>query len=171
MKFGEDEMDQFSEIIDTLSLTSKSGSELGKVYTRVRRENNHTSGRTLGVTFDQRIGLDFTPVYSYIVRFNKKPNEIIAPAGNHWHEHKKEYFIAASGKFRILLEDKDSKEKVEYILNSDARDHEGNAIEQVLYIPCPIAHAVHPITDGQSSLLVLASSPGSYGDTFAYDIE
>ena len=169
--FGEDEMDQFSEIVSSASLTSKSGQILGKVYTKIRRENEHTLGRSLGVVFDERIELDFTPVYSYLVRFNKKPSETIAPAGNHWHEHKQEFFIAASGEFRILLEDRESKERVEYILKSNSRDKNNQAIEQILYIPTFIAHAVYPLTNGESSLLVLASSPGAYGDTFPYTIE
>ncbi len=163
-------MDQYSSIINTTLLTEKNGDLLGKIYSRVRRESEHTPNRTLGVTFDNRMGLDFDPVYSYLVRFNKKQNESIAPAGNHWHEHKQEFFVAASGDFRILLENTETKEVVEYILCSDARSADNKAIEEILYIPSLVAHAVHPLSDGASSLLVMASSPGAYGDTFSYNL-
>lgn len=170
---GNDPMDQFSEIIDSAPLITADGTVVGQKYTKRRRENLEKPGRTLAVTWDSRKPLPddgFTPVYSYLVRFSKTAGQEAIPAGMHYHAKKNELFMAAYGEFLVVLEDRDTKQQVSITLSSDTRNTEGEAIEEVIYVPANTAHAVLPLWDGQSSFSVIADYPEAKSDEFAYEM-
>lgn len=167
-----DPMDQFSIRIAEEPLKTNDGRELGKLITRTRRENPEKRSRTLGVVWDSRMPLvpEFSIEYSYLVRFSKTPGAESEPAGKHWHKAKNELMTAAHGKFRIVLENRETKQQAVCVIDSDARTEQGLAVEQSVYVPVGVAHAVSPLDDGLSSLLVVADHPGTLDDEFPYDM-
>ncbi len=167
-----DPMNEFSVVTTEIPLVTLNGIELGKLLVRTRRENPEKPSRTLGVAWDSRMPMaeDFEVRYSYLVRFSKQPGVDAEPAGRHWHEEKNELMSAAQGNFLVVLEDRETKQQVTCTLHSDARGDAGEALEETVVVPVGVAHAVLPLDDGDSTLLVMADAPGTIEDEFPYEM-
>lgn len=153
LAFGKDPMDVYSKPIGITE------TKLSRMFQMQAREKPEKPGRSLSVVWDARIPLigGFENKYSYLVSFTKKGNL----AGNHYHRHKQELFIPVVDDFVIILEDVETKEREELTIST--KDH------SVIYIPTRIAHTV--VADSDTAvLLVIASSPGTEGDEFAYKL-
>jgi mannose-6-phosphate isomerase-like protein (cupin superfamily) len=149
--FGQDPVDVYSEP------TAKRSTLFGKVFYLPRRTSAAKPNRSLAVVWDARQPLvdGFHNSYSYLVRFNHAH----AVAGNHYHHEKDEIFHAVIGRFRIVLEDIETKEREEVALDSDDN--------MFLYVPHPVAHAIQAVTDN-AVLLTLASHPNLDTATVRY---
>ena len=133
---------------------SKEETKLATVW----RLNSRRSkpGRELVVCFDQRFPLaDFSPVYSYVVRFKERGNA----AGNHYHRRKQEICIPLEGDFEVHLEHTGTKEKEVLKLNSEE--------PVAFYVQTGVAHKVVSNSD-RGILLVFASSPSDDADEIEY---
>lgn len=168
---GGDPMDTYSEIFEQEELVTASGLVVGGVYRKRLRADPNKPERTLGVFWDSRVCPvpGFKVEYGYLVRFDKPAEREGAPAGEHYHERKSELFVAAMGRFLVVLEDRDTKEQVRLEIASYANGS-GTPTETIVHVPVGVAHAVKPLTDGESALLVLADYPGSHHDEFPYEM-
>ena len=171
--FGQDPMDKFSEVLQAEDLVTQNGSVVGHKITKLRRNQPEKPGRTLAVAADRRVETQpsYENNYLYLVRFRKTAGQAATPAGRHYHNFKNERFVAAQGDFLVVLEDRASKEQVRLTIHSDALDEGGNAIEEVVFVPAGIAHAVLPLDNGTSTLLVLADHAGIQADELAYEMD
>lgn len=153
LDFGSDPIDKFTVPIDTVK------THLAIIFTMQVRENPQKRGRALAVVWDKRKPLieEFENQYSYTVTFKEKGNV----AGNHFHKKKKEIFFPLLGKFTVVLEDIQTKEREEHQLDSESH--------QAMYVPFPVAHAVRNDTDF-GILFVVASSPNIEGDEYEYKL-
>jgi dTDP-4-dehydrorhamnose 3,5-epimerase-like enzyme len=150
---GPDPMDIYSYPISQVK------TKLSTIFTIKPRESTDKPGRSLSVIWDKRNPFikDFKNNYDYVVTFEKKGEQ----AGNHYHHSKQELFTPVVGQIKVLLENIDTKEKEEIVMN--AKNH------QVLYVPTNIAHTV--IADSNiCALLVIATFPNNQADECHYEI-
>lgn len=152
-QLGSDPMDIYSQPL------KQEKTKLATIFYLNPRNLPEKPGRSLSVIWDKRCPLvdGFENNYQYIVSFIKKDER----AGNHYHASKQEIFIPVSGQIKVCLENPESKETEEIILNSSEN--------KVLYIPPKIAHVAISNSD-ICSLLVLASFPNNLADEFPYQI-
>jgi dTDP-4-dehydrorhamnose 3,5-epimerase-like enzyme len=152
-KIGPDPMDIYSYPIN------QEKTKLATIFTIKPRESVDKPGRSLSVIWDKRNPFikDFENNYDYVVTFEKKGEQ----AGNHFHHSKQELFTPITGQIRVLLENINTKEKEEIIMN--AKDH------QILYVPTNIAHTVVADSD-ICALLVIATFPNNQADEEKYQL-
>ena len=138
--------------------TQEKDTKLTKIFEIPIRRNPEKPGRELTVVWDERLPLieGFENKYSYVVNFSEKGNH----AGNHYHHHKEELFTPIVGKFTIILEDIETKEREEVKLERG----------QFIYIPPKTAHTVVSETE-IASLYVSATYPNNEQDEFEYSLQ
>ena len=154
MAFGDNEMDRYSTPV------RHKKTALAELFVMPERAKPEKPGRAVTVTWDARQPLlpGFINRYSYVVRFTQRGGQ----AGNHYHRQKHELYFAVRGKFRVVLEDMQSKQREEFTLQ------EGD--NTFLYVKPPVAHVV--VSESASDvLLVIASSPEVTTDEFAYPLD
>jgi UDP-2-acetamido-2,6-beta-L-arabino-hexul-4-ose reductase len=95
----------------------------------------------------------------FVSMTNKK-----AVRGQHYHTHKKEWFIVLIGSARIILEDINSKKRSEKILSADN--------PEMIEISPNVAHAIENVANGDMLLLALVNEAfdPKNPDTYAYKI-
>lgn len=95
----------------------------------------------------------------FVSMTNKK-----AVRGQHYHTHKKEWFIVLIGTARIILEDIHTKERCEKVLSADR--------PEMIEIPPNIAHAIENVSNGDMLLLAIVNEAfdSKNPDTYAYKI-
>lgn len=170
---GSDPMDRYSIPLSTEPIVGERGKQLGMLITLTRRASSEKPGRTLSVGWDARLPLvpGFTNVYAYTMRFQVADGAKGIPAGRHYHEDKNEIFRSVIGRFRVVLEDIETGERSVLELDSSKATSDGEQLEQFIYVPTRIAHAVLPLSEGESALEVIANHPNVAGDEFPYDME
>jgi quercetin dioxygenase-like cupin family protein len=121
---------------------------LSKIFTMQVRENPEKPGRSIMDVWDIRRPLlkGFENNYSYIVTLREKGNI----AGNHYHEKKQELIYPIMGTFTVALENIESKEREEILLET--------AKHQVVYFPTRIAHVIRAETEKAIFLVVTTST-------------
>lgn len=72
----------------------------------------------------------------YFVTFDR----ILSIRGNHYHTNKKEWFVAVKGKLEVVLEDINTKERTEFILDGDIDEYKR------IFIGENVAHAFRNVT-------------------------
>ncbi len=122
--------------------------KLSKIFTMQVRENPEKPGRSITDVWDIRNPLlkGFENNYSYIVTLREKGNI----AGNHYHENQQELIFPIMGTFTVALENIESKEREEILLET--------ARHQVVYFPTKIAHAIRAETEKAIFLVVTTST-------------
>lgn len=97
----------------------------------------------------------------YLVTFDKKN----AIRGNHYHKNKKEWFVAIKGKLKVKLEDLETKEIKDFILDGDSDEYER------IYIEENIAHSFESITN-EAMMINYSNKPyhKDNPDTFFYKL-
>ena len=133
--------------------------KLSKVFTLRDRANPNKPGRTVSVTWDERLPLikGFANRYSYVVRFGK-PGDV---AANHFHKKKQELYYALHGEFKIILEDVQTNKREELTLK--------DGDNRFIHVPANVAHVVISQTT-DDALLVIANHPESLDDEFPYEL-
>lgn len=121
---------------------------LSKIFTLQARENPEKPGRSIMDVWDIHKPLlkNFKNNYSYIVTLREKGNT----AGNHYHKDQQELIYPIMGTLKIALENIESKEREEILL--DAAKH------QVIYFPAKTAHAIRAETKKAIFLVVTTST-------------
>jgi len=152
-KLGPDPMDIYSYPIN------QKKTKLATIFQIKPREIPEKPGRSLSVVWDKRLPLieGFENNYDYIVTFKNKGEK----AGNHYHNSKQELFTPVIGQVKVILEDINTKETEEIIM--DSKNH------QILYVPPNIAHTVVADSD-VCALLVIASFPNNLADEEPYQL-
>ena len=167
---GSDPMDRYSMPVSSHEIVAENDRVLGTLVTLVRRADPKKPGRTLSVGWDARQPLipGFTNVYAYTMRFTVPTGGKGIPAGQHFHNEKNEIFRSIIGKFRVFLEDPENGNKTSLDLDSNATNENGEQIEQFVYVPTGVAHAVLPLSEGDSALEVIANHPNVARDELPY---
>lgn len=102
----------------------------------------------------------FDCFHSYIV--NIAPNSVRAM---HYHKQKKEWMALASGRIEIVLEDIDTKDRLEKILDENSEKY------SIIFVPPMIAHVVKNIGNRNASLIVFSQTAEIPDDTIHYEME
>ena len=104
--------------------------------------------------------MPFDGIHSYIVML--EPGRSRA---NHYHKEKEEWLALGAGRLKIILEDPETKERVEKVLGHD------DEIYNMVYVPVNIAHSVKNIGQEKASVIVFSKFPELEGDTVPYKLE
>ena len=102
----------------------------------------------------------FDCLHSYLVCINPQRTR-----AEHYHKKKGEWLGITSGKIMLFLEDTQSKEKDNIILDMDAKGY------KLIYIPPLTAHLMENIGDKEASVVIFSKTPEDLDDTIPYKIE
>jgi len=117
----------------------------------ITKSTKHTDER--GFLVDFLKGDEVLPKHKklgqiYFVTFEKKH----AVRGNHFHKHKDEWFVAVSGKLKVIFEDIKTKERKEFVLHGDTDEYVR------VFVGRNVAHAFISLTK-KAEMINYASKP------------
>ncbi len=126
----------------------------------IRKKYSRDDGWLAELVSSEHEDVPFTGVHSYVVVI--KPKKFRAM---HYHKRKEEWLAIVTGKIKVVLEDVETKEKVEIILDEDSVEY------TLLYIPPMVGHVVKNVGENNASLVVFSKTAEIPGDTIDYEME
>lgn len=126
----------------------------------IRKKYSRDNGWLAELVSSEHEDVPFSGVHSYVVVVKPKKYRAM-----HYHKIKEEWLAIVAGKLKVVLEDVETKEKKEIILDEDSVEY------TLLYIPPMVAHVVKNISRKNASVVVFSKEGEIPGDTIDYKME
>lgn len=99
----------------------------------------------------------FCGIHSYVVSVSPGRSR-----ANHYHRKKEEWIAPVAGSLSLLLQDPETREREEILLDTRSPDY------LLVHIPPPIAHAVRNAGPGEAAVIVFSRTPEDPEDTIPF---